>query len=215
MSLCDRVELPLLDRPRRVHLLVPESRGLRSDDTRPTRRVIVHRSDAMWERSELEPVAAAIDLAAGCVNRYAQLAVLDAALEVRKVFPGDIRDFRHTPPDQRRWLIDHCDYEAQSVMESYARVTLTEGGFAVRPQIVVAGRGHRDLLVEGLVIVELDGWKTHGTKVAFREDRLRDRMAIHDGKLTLRYTYADLFGRHPVDLVADVNAALRLLRKSA
>ena len=79
----------------------------------------------------------------------------------------------------------------------------------VQPQLVVKPRGHRDLLVEGCVVVDLDGWATHGNKVAFREDRALDRFAIHDGKVTLRYTYADLFGRDRVDLVADVEAGVR------
>ena len=215
VSLCEAVGLPLLERPQRVHLLVPEPRGLRRDDGRPCKRVVLHRSDALWEQSENQPVACAIDLAAACANRYGQIALVDAALADRKLFPGDLRGFVHTPPERRRWLIDHCDHEAQSLMESYARAALTEAGFSVRPQIVVAGRGHRDLLVEGLVVVELDGWESHGTRVAFIEDRLRDRLAIHDGKVTLRYTYVDLFGSNPADLVADVLAALRLLRKPA
>jgi len=177
--------------------------------------VIVHRSDAAWRDATEKSVPVALDLASRCVDRYAQLALVDAALYTRRLYPGDIRDFVHTAPGQRRWLVDHCDQDAQSIMESYARIRLTEAGLKVRPQVVVGPRGHRDLLVEELVVVELDGWETHGTKVAFIEDRRRDRLAIHDGKPTLRYTFDDLFGAVPVDIVADVIAALELVRKSA
>lgn len=215
VSWCAASELPLLRRPTQVHLLVPESRGLRSDDTRPTRRVVMHRSDAAWREIADNPCAVAVDLASRCVDRHAQLALVDAALYGRQLYPGSIRDFLHTPPAQRKWLIDHCDHEAQSIMETYPRVWLTEAGFKVVPQVVVGPRGHRDLLVEDLVIVQTDGYESHGNKVAFREDRWLDRMGIHAGKPTLRYTFADLFGSDRADLVADVTAALNLVRKSA
>ena len=215
VSLCDELGLPLLKRPPSVHLLVPDSRGLKFSDTRPLGRIVLHRSDASWAEAGQSPVAAAIDIAAGCVDRYAQLALVDASLAAGTLYPGDLREFHHTPPERRRWIIDHCDRDSQSIMETYARVRLTRAGFKVRSQVVVGPRGHRDLVIEDCVIVELDGWETHGNTAAFREDRRLDRAAIRAGKPTLRYTFADLFGRDRADLVADVTAALNLVRKSA
>ena len=215
VSLCDSFGLPLLCKSVKAHVLVPVSRGLASTDVRPARRVVLHRRPVALADLEANPIAVAIDVASLCVDRYAQLALVDAALKAGQLQRADVHGFRHTPLAQRLWLADLCDHESQSIMESYARVWLAEAGFMVQPQLVVKPRGHRDLLVEGCVVVDLDGWATHGNKVAFREDRALDRFAIHDGKVTLRYTYADLFGRDRVDLVADVEAALRLLRKGA
>ena len=94
-------------------------------------------------------------------------------------------------------------------MESYARVWLTEAGFYGAPQVLVRPRGHRDLLVEGCVVVELDGWETHGNKEAFREDRGWIDSRFTMARSRCAYTFADLFGRDRVDLVADVEAALQ------
>jgi len=215
VSLCAAKGLPLVRRPSTVHLLVPAERGLSPFDTRPTRRVTLHRSNSALAAADANPVAAAIDLASQCVDRYGQIALVDAALRSRAMRPGEIRLFSQADPERRQWLIDHSDEEAQSLMETFARVTLTEAGFSVRPQVVVGPRGHRDLLVEGVVVVELDGWETHGKKDRFIDDRRLDRLTIHAGKVPLRYTYDDLFGPAPADIVADVEAALRLWRASA
>jgi very-short-patch-repair endonuclease len=42
------------------------------------------------------------------------------------------------------------------------------------------------------VIVELDGWQSHGTRSQFALDRARDRAAVEAGWIVLRYTWADL-----------------------
>lgn len=213
LSLCDQLGLPLLQKPRLTHLLVPDSRALRADDRRPRNLVVWHRADDAWSKAGDDAIAVAVDMASRCLDRFGQLALVDAALRAKKLFPADIWDFRETGVAQRRWLADRADWEAQSIMESYARAWLTDAGFMVKPQVVVGGEGHRDLLVEGCVVVELDGYDTHGNPKSFRQDRARDRRAVHAGKVTLRYTFADLFGSDRADLVADVEAALRLIRK--
>lgn len=42
------------------------------------------------------------------------------------------------------------------------------------------------------LIVELDGWQSHGTREQFRADRARDRAAQLAGWIVLRYTWSDL-----------------------
>ena len=42
------------------------------------------------------------------------------------------------------------------------------------------------------IIVELDGWQSHGTRTQFVEDRRRDREAAAVGYQVLRYTWSDL-----------------------
>lgn len=215
VSLCEEFKLPLLAHPKSIHLVVPASRALRADDRRPRDRIVLHRSDVAWEQSPLHPIATAIDIAGGCLGLHGQVALVDAALNRRLIGPGDLRTFTHTTGADLALLIDHTDSAAQSIMESYARARLTGAGFAVRSQVVVGPRGHRDLVVEGVVVVELDGWETHSTPEAFQEDRARDRAAVIAGKVPLRYTYADLFGPYPADIVGDVEAAIRLIRRAA
>jgi very-short-patch-repair endonuclease len=51
---------------------------------------------------------------------------------------------------------------------------------------------------EQKVIVELDGWQSHGTRTQFAEDRRRDREAAAVGYQVLRYTWSDLDELRPL-----------------
>lgn len=68
-----------------------------------------------------------------------------------------------------------------------------------------------DLVVNECVIIELDGEKYHLNRNAFRTDRARDRISLRRGYATLRYTYWDIFGDNPADLLGDVAAAIKLV----
>lgn len=56
-------------------------------------------------------------------------------------------------------------------------------------------------------IVELDGWEGHGTKSAFREDRVRDRILRVAGYSVTRLTWNQL-DDEPVAIAADLRALL-------
>lgn len=65
-----------------------------------------------------------------------------------------------------------------------------------------------DLLVEGFLIVELDGFAFHADRTAFREDRRRNNTAALHGLPTLRYLYEDVvFGQERI--LAEVIEVLR------
>lgn len=56
------------------------------------------------------------------------------------------------------------------------------------------------------LIVEVDGWDSHRGRVAFQEDRRRDREHWRRGLQTLRYTWADVT-LTPGDIAADLKLA--------
>jgi very-short-patch-repair endonuclease len=98
-----------------------------------------------------------------------------------------------------------ADPQAQSVLESVARVLLVLGGVsAVVSQVHVLGVGWVDLMIDGWLVVELDGWEFHREK--FREDRRRDAELSRQGLVVLRFTYADLMHRREwfVEVVREV-----------
>jgi very-short-patch-repair endonuclease len=67
--------------------------------------------------------------------------------------------------------------------------------------------GRVDFLWPSLgLIVEVDGFDSHRGRIAFREDRARDRRNQREGKETLRFTHGDLT-QAPHEVVADLNAA--------
>ena len=52
--------------------------------------------------------------------------------------------------------------------------------------------GEVDLLVGDRVVVEIDGFAHHSDRVAFQEDRRRDRELVAQGYVVLRFTAAEV-----------------------
>jgi very-short-patch-repair endonuclease len=77
-------------------------------------------------------------------------------------------------------------------------------------------RPETNVLIEGFevdavwrdarLIVELDGYETHGTRAAFEKDRDRDRRLTAKGWRTARVTYRDL--AEPADLAQELLSSL-------
>ncbi len=66
-----------------------------------------------------------------------------------------------------------------------------------------------DCLWPGRVVVELDGFAAHGTRIAFREDRARDRRLRVAGYGVMRITPEQLEDE-PEEIAADLRALLRV-----
>ncbi|WP_416812012.1 hypothetical protein [Demequina sp.] len=137
----------------------------------------------------------------------AQLALIDAALRDGRLSPGDLSALKHGTLERRRWLIARADARAESISETYARAALVDAGFRVVPQRADGDGGRVDLVVEGAVVVELDGRSYHSNAAAFAGDRARDRRFIVLGMPTLRYTFMDVI-RDSQQIVTDVEAVL-------
>jgi very-short-patch-repair endonuclease len=63
------------------------------------------------------------------------------------------------------------------------------------------------LWAEAKQIVELDGWEGHGTRVAFRDDRARDRRLRVAGYSVTRIAWSQL-DDEPEEVAADLRALL-------
>jgi very-short-patch-repair endonuclease len=63
---------------------------------------------------------------------------------------------------------------------------------------------------EARVVVELDGYATHGTRAAFEDDRARDRLLLASGLRPVRVTW-----RHLHDDAARLERDLRALLSAA
>ena len=57
------------------------------------------------------------------------------------------------------------------------------------------------------LLIELDGWRAHGTRRAFLADRRRQNSLVLAGWTLLRFTWADVV-ESPAALVAAVHGAL-------
>lgn len=95
-------------------------------------------------------------------------------------------------PQTHRDLLALADGAAQSGLETKVRLGLRSRRVKVRSQVWISGLGRVDLLVGDRLIIEVDGYQTHGSPARFQEDRRRDREAALQGYLVLRFTYWDI-----------------------
>lgn len=200
----ERRGLPVLDRDDRIHLRVDHARSQGGRNLSLPRHVVRHPSAGTGRRLGVIEV---IDDAARCINRAAQLALLDAALNRGLIVPGDITGLTLGGARRRAWLSRHADGRAQSPLETLARVALIGARIPFDLQVQIPTVGRVDLLVDGRVIAEIDGRAYHEDPAAFTNDRRRDRAAVARGFTVLRFTAADVRDGGAV-LVAAVCAAL-------
>lgn len=93
---------------------------------------------------------------------------------------------------QAREVLAKVDRGAGSLLETLARVLFREVGIRTETQVWIDGVGTVDFLLEGFLIVELDGIAFHLEPRQFKKDRRRDNEAIRQGMLVLRFFYDDV-----------------------
>lgn len=93
----------------------------------------------------------------------------------------------HSLPRAARIDVSDCDGLAESGVESLVRVALRDAGLSVESQVRIAGVGRVDLLVEGQVIVEVDGREWHRDQQS--RDYRRDLEATKRGYSVIRVDY--------------------------
>ncbi|WP_138445353.1 type IV toxin-antitoxin system AbiEi family antitoxin domain-containing protein [Sinomonas susongensis] len=165
---------------------------------------VIHR-DTRVPPDPYAPVAGLADVVLHAVRCLPELeALLLAESAMRKGLSMDF--IRERLPGNRngpaRAVLDLVDSGSESPIETLARVHLRRAGFHVETQVEIEGVGWVDSLVEGWLILELDG-KTHEERAQREKDRRRDRAAQLRGHPVFRYGYADVVHR-PEAFVAEV-----------
>jgi very-short-patch-repair endonuclease len=79
---------------------------------------------------------------------------------------------------------------------------------------IVCGYEVDALFVQEQVIVELDGWDFHSSRVAFEDDRKRDADTLAAGLATVRIT-KERYAREPAREAARLHAILARRRRRA
>lgn len=141
-----------------------------------------------------------------CTNEHA-VAVLDSALHTRLLVRSDLDRLRIELPAHRAGLLDDVNGKAEAGGESLVRYRLRLAGYQVEVQVRIDGVGRVDLLVEGRLVVEVDGRATHDTAEQFEVDRRRDRELSIQHLAHLRFTYRQIMLEWPRCLAA-IAAAL-------
>lgn len=200
-------------------LLVPPARPhLATTRAQPGRDVCWHRSrDCPTRRADprtrsVEPEVAVV-AALRCLPRREALVVADAALRRGLVTRTGLRAAVATHDRSgARWVVDRADGRAESVIESALRFLLLEAGLTdLVPQARLPGVGRVDLLLDGCLVVEADGFEHHSARADFLLDRQRLDTATETGHLTLRFGYQDVV-HHPDRTLRCVQRTRALLR---
>jgi very-short-patch-repair endonuclease len=104
-------------------------------------------------------------------------------------------------------VVSKVEHGADSLLETVARVLFRDAGIATETQVWIDGVGRVDFLLEGFLIVEIDGLAFHLEPRQFKKDRRRDNMAVRQGLPVLRFFYDDVVYA-PESVLAQVREVL-------
>ena len=155
---------------------------------------IVHRTGHApgW----LVTVPEALVHALGCLPAVDALVMVDSALRDKHATIPVLRT-RIIGPDslRRRRLLDLADAKSESVIETVARLAIRSAGLSVQSQVYIPDVGRVDLLIDGWLVVEIDGYAHHSSREQFRNDRRRANLFSEKGLVLLRFSYEDVMHR--------------------
>lgn len=106
-----------------------------------------------------------------------------------------------------RDVVAKVERGADSLLETLARVLFREAGISTETQVWIDGIGRVDFLLEGFLIVEIDGLAFHLEPRQFKKDRRRDNSAVVQGLPVLRFFYDDVVSA-PETVLAQVREVL-------
>lgn len=185
----------------RLHVAMPRGIGRLRDPDDPQRPlprrsdVCIHWTDGLGSTDlprRIVPTVLLLEHALRDLPPAMALTVVDSALHHRMLRPDGLRSLIAALPARLAAVARCADASSESGLETITRYLLRLAGLRVETQVSVAGLGRVDLLVEGHVIVELDGWEFHGDEKAFENDRRRDAVAAVGRYRVLRFTYSQV-----------------------
>jgi very-short-patch-repair endonuclease len=101
-----------------------------------------------------------------------------------------------------RAVLDWVDRGSESLLETLARMHFRQAGISVQTQFYLDRVGYVDLLLDGWLLVELDG-RHHAEWNQVKKDHRRNNESVVQGYTALRYYYADVV-YHPEAMVEQV-----------
>lgn len=148
-----------------------------------------HRGRAPLARVD---VATALIHLRHCAGEEAFFAAYESAWHQRLLTRADRERVRSALPESARWLVDFARPDADSGLESLVRLRLHLVGIAVTSQVRIAGVGVVDFVIDGWIVIEVDGRENHESTTHRHKDRVRDAAAARQGYETLRFDYAQV-----------------------
>lgn len=198
--------LPLLV-PYGVHVTVP--RGW--SHSRQKRMAVHRRTLSFGEHDGMctSLLRTVLDCARELPNREA-VAICDAALRLGLSSSAlHVAANAAAGPGARamRRVVELADARSESPIESLLRLSAVPLA-RVELQVRIAGVGRVDMVLDGWLVLEADGFEHHSTRAHYRVDRRRANALAERGFVLLRFTYEDIVHRpdYVVDTVMQVLA---------
>ncbi len=130
-------------------------------------------------------------------------AAIESAFHLGRLTRKGVSDVFHRLPRRLQPLRGRLTLGAGSGMETIARLRLEDAGFTVSEQVQI-GPDRVDLVINGWLVIELDGDRWHDPVA----DRARTNRLIRADYRVLRFGYADVFSRWD-ETLATVRAMVR------
>lgn len=135
------------------------------------------------------PVEQSLVQVAACLGAEAFFAAFESAWNQNLIDRQARSEVRAALPARFRWLVDIARPDAQSGLESILRLRLHRLGIFLECQVWIDGVGRVDFVLDGCIILEVDGRENHEGPSFRRRDLRRDAAAAVRGYETLRFDY--------------------------
>jgi very-short-patch-repair endonuclease len=128
-----------------------------------------------------------------CASTESAVVALDSALNGTStgtplISRADLAEILSTLPGKYAGLAALVDANAQSGLETLARLHLRSKRLRVRTQVQIAGVGRVDVLIGDRLVLELDS-RLHHLGDGYETDRARDLELFRQGFVVLRVSY--------------------------
>jgi very-short-patch-repair endonuclease len=157
------------------------------------------------------PVASVEDTvihALTCLSDVDAIAVAQSAMQkhgiVRDILEGELRANYFGNARKRLRMADGL---SESVPEISARLLFEAEGLTFRRQVRISGVGRVDTLIDGWLIVEVNGYQFHSSRAAWRKDMGRLNAAQAKGYQVLSFAPEQVWNS-PDDVMAQIRCLL-------
>lgn len=183
---------------RRLHVTVAQGASrLRRPSTFASSKVVIH-----WVHPGRQPLTDLVTWRVGleeCLRGVVRtssaetaIACLDTAITEYGFTLAEIQSMFQDEPAESRRRAASAQEGADSGTESVARQRFGKLGYAVEQQVNLIGVGWVDLVLNGRLVVEIDGFTYHSTPDDVDRDYRRDAALTARAIPHLRFTYAQV-----------------------
>lgn len=152
---------------------------------------------------------------AGCQGAEAFFVAFESAWRLGKLTDRARRWIRANLRASMRYLVDLARPDADSGLESLIRFRLSRLGISLESQVSIPGVGDVDFVLDGRIILEVDGRENHEGASLRHKDLMRDARALARGYIPLRFDYAQVIYEWPTVEAAILGARETLSRRSS